>query len=1366
MNNLILFLLLLIGIQQSSYGNDGYVFNKLTTYQGLSHSTVYAITQDHKGFVWIGTREGLNRYDSYGIKTYYSDSENHGKLSSSLITSLLTAHDGTLYIGTAKGLDVYDYKRDLIRNIKFEKESLGNIRDMYESSDSLLYICSNKGLFVLNKQHEIKHLIKNSLILTIKEYKRNVFWLASRKGVFLVNQFGEIIKSYPYLKGNLKTFNNVSCIFKDSDGEIWIGTNRNGLYYYSPEKDAFEPIIPEHKNNPVEVNMVRAINEDDKGNLWIGTESGLFIYDKQKKHFSHYTQSFDKSPHALNDKSIYCIFKSSEDIMWLGTYFGGVNFVRPKEKGFFKLTPDGGEEALSGKAVSQITEDQSGNLWIGTEDGGISVFNQKSRKFSYFTHSVNKNSISCNNVHAIEDDGEGNIWIGTFLGGLNRFYVSTKEFSLYKHEEGRSSSISHNNVFSILRDSRGTLWVGTWSGVNVYNYEKDNFSSFKREYFSDKFIYDILEDHNGNLWFCTRHSGIIFYNVKKDKVTWYNRNSQVNYGLNSNEIICAYQDSQKRIWFGSLNGGLIHWDSTTHKFSAFTKKEGLANNNVYGILEDGRGNLWVSTNKGITVYNPETKDSFDYNVSDGLKDSQFNLKSFYKNKQGWMYFGTVNGLYYFHPDSLIQNNVAPGVHFTDLKLFNKSVEVDGENAILDSHIDETKKIVLAHEQNVVTFEFAATNFFSPGKNDFSYYLEGFENGWNKAGSKRTATYTNLSPGTYTFHVKAANNDGTWSGDRQVQLIVKPPLWLTNWAITCYILLVLIFIYLYRRYLNYRHQEKMAYQLEKVEKEKMKELNQHKLNFFTYISHEFKTPLTLIIASIEKFLNSGISALENNLDEFYLIKRNASRLHFLVDQLMEFRKIESDHATLNFRQGNVILFLQDTFSAFIPLYAKKNISYNFQADKDEYNAYFDADKVEKIVTNLLSNAIKNTKEFGEISMRVDVVLKKDSDKRLLKIRLADNGVGLPEGEAEKIFMPFYQGKHEKVKSSGSGIGLALVHSLTKYLNGSINIESSTKKGTVIDINLPLYENYGSGVSDLKVIDGNKSLIINQDLFDEEEEGDFHIDEREEEKRFELMIVEDNKELLKFLVNYFSDFYKIIYAENGKIALDEIKKRIPDAIISDVVMPEMDGVALCKELKSNISTSHIPFILLTAKSTTENKLEGLDVGADAYLPKPFNLKELALMIKNALDSRNNLKRHFLKFGSIENYDKPVNNKDHDFLNRLLEIVNDNLEDPEFNIAAFTKEAGVSRTLLHLKLKQLVNLSASEFVRTIRLQKATRLLKEGCTVAEIAFMVGFKDPNYFSRSFKEKYGMPPSEYRETACQSNSEEKNLSRISSRFTS
>lgn len=1324
---------------------DDINFYKITTSQGLSHNTVYSIVQDKKGFMWFGTREGLNRFDSDNIITYYANPDDSLSLASNHITALEISPDGSLYVGTSNGLNIYNDKRSIFERINFEGSNIGYVNKIFTNRQKAIFICTNQGLFVQrNSDPALKILIPNINILDLVEIKKGIYWASSLSHIYIINDNGEIINRYNSMAINAQDSidlrQNISCLFKDSFGNVWVGTKRKGLFKYDEKNERFNPVFKDHQYNSLEVNVVRAISEDQHNNLWVGTESGLFIYDRKKENFKRFSQSFDKSLKTLNDKAIYSIYRSGEGIMWLGTYFGGVNMVSTGDKGFYSLKADGGINALSGKAISHIIEDKQEKIWIASEDGGVNIWDRSKNTFQYLRNKPNKNSLSVDNVHALYEDDDGKIWIGTFLGGLNKYDPTTGEFKVYNNSN--ISAFTNNMVYAIHRDSQKTLWIGTQAGLNIFDPVRQNYIPFMPEVFNGKFIYEIYEDRAGGLWICVMNSNSLYYfNPVKDELKEY-KYSTLNLPPNNLGVVSALEDSKGRMWFGTINQGLVSLDTSTNIFESYTINEGLPNNFVYGILEDNKENLWLSTNKGISKFDTKEISFSNFDISHGLANNQSNFKSAFKAKDGWMFFGTINGLTYFHPDSLALNDIAPEIYFTDFKLFNNSVPIS-DNSILTTHIDQIKSITLKHEENVITFEFSAINYFSLGINKYAYYLEGFESDWNYVGDKKSATYTNLSPGNYTFKVKAANNDGLWSEDaREIKIVILPPFWMTNWAMAGYVLLVVGLILLYRTFLNYRNREKMAIQIERMEREKITEINKHKINFFTYISHEFKTPLTLIIASIDKFLMDSSINQDNNRG-YNLIKRNAKRLHFLIDQLMEFRKIEADHAKINYSKGDIILFLKDTFNAFTPLFTKKKMEFHFISNIKSYSTYFDSDKLEKIITNLISNAVKYTSAEGLIKMEINIFPDTAGDDNI-EIWINDTGHGIDTKEIEKVFSGFYQTNFGKSVPAGTGIGLALVKSLVQFLKGRIEINSSLYNGTSIRIMLPLKNE----LKDQQVchIDGNKTIDIEHEFSVESGKSANQELNSGSNHEYKLLIVEDNKEINKFLADHFCGSYKIIQAANGKDALEKLEKDMPDVIVSDIMMPEMDGITLCQHIKSNIHTSHIPVVLLTAKAKIESRIEGLDVGADYYMPKPFNQRELELIIKNLLESRNRLKNHFLKFGSIKDVDVTLNNRDQDFLLNLTSIVEEHLEDSDFNITTFVKEAGVSRTLLHLKLKKLVNLSASEFIKNIRLNHAIELLKKSdLSVSEIAYKVGFSDPNYFSRSFKEKYKVNPTRYRE---------------------
>lgn len=1342
------YILLLIGFSASSQPQD-LVFRKITTDKGLSHNTVYSIAQDQQGFMWFGTREGLNRFDSDQNITFYHTGDSTD-ISSNQITSLSVDFFDNLYVGTYVGLDRYNRDKSTFSQVLFDGNALGTVFKTIMGSDSSLYIGSNNGLFVQkNGDAKLIKLIDAVSIIDILEYKKGIFLVTSLQHIWLINSYGEIIKEFNAVDNDGVAIDlafNINCTLRDNFGRLWMGTRRNGFFLYDESSERFSPVISKYTSNPLETNVIRALAEDGHGNIWVGTESGLFIYNPDSKTFKHYTQSFDGKANSLSDKAIYSIYRGQNNIMWLGTYFGGVNYVLPRENGFRMIRADGGKKGLSGKAVSNITEDKDGNLWIGTEDGGVTIWDMKTNSFQYLQNKPQSNSLNVDNVHVLYRDPKDNMWIGTFLGGSNRYNWKTHHFDVVPAQVPSGPSLLNNMVYAIEGDQENNIWIGTQAGLSIYDPTKDLIKPYLPNVFWNKFIYDIKEDNKGKgYWICVNNSDTLFY-LANDKTTvkkyepW---KDQTNLG-EVHGVIWAYEDSQSKMWFGTINGGLLTYDEKSDTFKSYTVADGLPNNYVYAILEDNHQNLWMSTNKGLSRFNKKDEQFKNYNISHGLPNNQFNFKSAYKDKNGVMYFGTINGLCYFHPDSLEINNHESKVYFSDLKLFNKSVPIKA-NGLLSSVINTTKEIVLDYSQNEITIEYAAINYFSAGENSYSYMLEGFDKDWNYVGNEKTATYTNLSPGEYVFKVRAANNDGLWSNEgKQIVLIVKPPFWMTGWAFALYLFALGGVFAIYRAFQNKRNQERMSVQIERLEKEKIREVNEHKINFFTYISHEFKTPLTLIIASIDKFLNESPENSAHG-EDYKRIKRNAKRLHFLIEQLMEFRKIDSDHAKIDYSQGDIILFLEDTFNAFTPLFLAKGIQPKFTTNKKSFFAYFDSDKFEKIVTNLLSNAVKHTSEDGSIEMEIDVSDNSDKKNNYVEIILSDTGSGIDPAALDKIFYPFYYTKNSKSLTYSTGIGLALVKSLIELLNGTIKVESNLHRGTFITVKIPLVHKPSD--TNIKHVYGNKNVDLDR-------EGDINISSIDDPEivtgsgpnKHEILVVEDSPEILNLLVEHFSQTYRVVSAPNGKEALEKINNNVPDVIISDIMMPEIDGLELCKEVKENISTSHVPVVLLTAKTTADSRLEGLDVGADIYINKPFNLLELDVRIRNLLDSRDKLRKHFLKFANVSNMEIPISNRDQDLLQKLTSIVESHLEDSDFNISTFTHEAGVSRTLLHLKLKKLVNLSASEFVRTIRLQKAAHMLKvSDLTISEIAYKVGYADPNYFTRSFREKYNTSPSDYKQ---------------------
>lgn len=1307
-------------------------FSSLTSQQGLSHSTVYSIAQDNKGFIWIGTREGLNRFDSRTIKNYYVNDTNNKNNSNEI--RALVPYKKNLYIGTGSGMYMYDEVLDSIVTLH-ANEKTGSVNHILVTGNEL-FICADNGFYRIISGNTVKKINNIPLLQAAIGYEKGSFLVASINSLMLINFAGKTLKTFTAKE--LTELSNPSFviyeIYKDSDDLIWIGTAR-GVFTYKKETGQFQKINLAYSS--IEVNTVRTITEGSKNKIWIGTEAGLFIYDKQTFKSNFYTQSFNRNESALTDKSIYSSFTGKDGVVWIGTYFGGVNYASSIEKGFYKILPSDKKNGLSGKAVSQIIQDDNGTLWIGTEDGGITLYNRKQNTFDYIKHQEGvNNSISINNIHAIHDDKAGNIWIGTFMGGLNKYNSRTKKFTVYRNDFSNKTSLSNNLVYAVYKDSKKTLWAGTQSGLNIYNYKKDNFSQFRPEVFKGLFIYDIIEDQNSDLWFCTRNTGIFQFIRKSNSIVHYSTNSIGNKKISSDNIISVYRDSENNLWFGTFNGGLLKYNGLKRVFSAMTMDNGLPNNTVYGILEDADKMIWISTNKGLSKINPHNNTVINYNNMRGLPSNQFNPKSFFKDKDGYLYFGSINGLCYFNERSVTEQALSP-IHFTSFKLFNKEIK-PGPNSILEKQIDEVSEIPLTYKDNVITIDFVALNYTS-GHSNYAYYLEGFERSWNYAGSKRSVTYTNLSPGKYTFHVKNSTEENSISNyGRQLLISVSSPFYLTKWAYFFYLIIFLLSVYAYSYFIKLFHKQKLAVQLERLEKEKMREINDHRLNFFVFISHEFKTPLTLILASIDKMAND-FSDLLKKTPELAFVKNNATRLYGLIEQLMEFRKIDSDYTKVGLQKLYLKNYLTEIFNAFIPLYEKKHLNHVHQLNLADHGYFFDADKVDKIILNVLSNAVKNTPKNGLISVSVEMANDlKDSNRKNLIFKFSDNGRGMDAGQLAKVYQLFY-----KSEESGSGIGMALVKSLVDLLNGKITIESEVNKGTEVTVILPVYLKLST---ELKKYSSTKILRkegLPQALFTDDLRFKKEAFKLNPETIYTILIAEDNKELLHFLARHLSNKYKVITATSGSSALTKIRKSLPDLIVSDVNMPKMDGIELCKFIKSNSKINHIPVILLSENANEDSRVDGLNVGADAYLCKPFHLKELELILNNIINSRMMIREQFEAKNGTDKL--PRNNKNEDFLNKLTVFVEGNYANPNLSIQEIAGAVGMGRSLLHIKLKKLLNQSATEFLNDYRINKAKFLLENDLPVFEVAYFTGFSDPNYFSRVFKKHLNTSPKLFKE---------------------
>jgi signal transduction histidine kinase/ligand-binding sensor domain-containing protein/DNA-binding response OmpR family regulator len=1364
---------------------DNIKFEQLS--EGLSEKSVTCILQDHKGFMWFGTRNGLNRYDGVEFKIYefvYGDSTT---LSGNFINSLVEDSLGNLWVGTLDaGLNLYDRHKDTF--IRYQPKAGDHdalsdnwISDLYRDSKNNLWIGTEKeGLDLLEPgSKKFKHFKKDPLnnlslsnnhIRVIFEDARLNLWVGTYGGGLDLydrkqNKFVHH-RHDPNDEGTISSDYLYSHL-KDSEGNSWVGT-REGLNLIVENENgySFKRYKPNIKDPTGLIhNIVLSIAEDNLGRLWIGMENGaLTIYDKKTETFSNFWPN-PLDPTSIGSNSIWCVYKDKMGTMWIGARNRGINkWDQYQTKFVHHILPPSGNHKLANNDVLCFVEDEKGNLWIGTDGGGLNYFDRKTNTYTHFVHDPkDPKSLSSNSVISLELDSHGDLWIGTWEGGLNRFDKKTGSFRHYYHDPENPKSLGSNYVFSIFEDSSGKLWVGAfYEGLDLYDRESDSFIHYKRDVSNPKAIghnrvFTMFEDSKKNIWIGSEGGGLIHMQLDKNGepvFTSYRYNPDDSLSLSSNLINAIYEDNRHNLWIGTW-AGLNRFDYHTRTFRAFRKEDGLADNVVYGIIEDHEGNLWVSTNQGISKFDPLNLKVENYNTADGLQAQEFIRGSFLKSKSGEFFFGGVNGFNSFFPKEVLSNPNIPPVYVTNFWIYNDLMKPGVANSPLTSNITETEEIILPYTQNEFSFEFAALNYSQAFKNRYSYYLEGYDKTWHDAGTQRKASYAKVPPGTYRFMVKGANNDGVWNEKGTVlRIIVNPPWWKTWWAYMAYAITAIAIFLWYRQNLINRERLRNDLKLEHLELTKMQEMDRLKSYFFTNISHEFRTPLTLILSPIR---DMAAGTFKGDVKKQYqMVIRNGERLLRLINQLLDLSKLGAGSMKLKTSNLDIVGFLRPIVAAFDSFALRSHIKFSFEHPLEPVFVYLDPDKFEKIITNLLSNAFKFTRE-GEIKLTVRV-FSDPQDKLMLgetlhgkvEIAVTDSGTGIPQEYLSSIFDHFYQVAYHS-NAEGSGIGLSLTKELVELHKGTIHVESIEGKGSVFKVLLLQGRDH---LKDTEIDESDGPIALaNRTIagFDQmapanvaASAADNASDIREQLPR--ILIVEDNTDMRTYIKQSLQENYHIIEASDGIEGLKKGMENIPDLIVSDVMMPGIDGITLCKNLKQNIYTSHIPVILLTAKADLESRIEGLETGADEYLSKPFNSYELQVRTRNLIRSREILRERFTKSQKLvlEPKEISITSLDEKFLKNVLQIIEKNMGVSEFRVESLGKELEMDPMAVYRKLKALTGQTAVEFIRTIRLKRAAQLLKQQkLTVAEVTYNVGFNDLQYFRTCFKKQFGVSPSEY-----------------------
>lgn len=1313
-------------------------FKNISVEDGLSQSTVFCILQDREGFMWFGTRGGgLNKYDGYDFTVFKNDPSDSTSLSNNEVISLFEDADGQLWVGTRKGgLNKFDKATETFQQF-VHSDNRGSIAGntvnaIFQDSQKRLWFGTSSGIELFAEGvflHNQIPNIGNKNITSIDEDSEGNLYISDKTGLYIWNRSSNLTKYYQNndVASDAVRSNYSVPVVVDKDNRVWLGSS-NGLKVLNEENEieSFESFYNISFGPKSET---REIHEDADGNIWVGTIQGLYKFDYNRKTLDFFKKD-ENSNESLGHNSIYSIYQDRSGSVWVGTWGGGVSMLSDKLWKFDHYKHFGyNDKSLSNNVVSSFEEDYRG-LWIGTEVGGLNFKpKNKSDFIIYRANERNSKALSSDHVKTLFHDSRGRLWVGTFGKGLNLFNKNTGAFQHFLDDE---------KIFTLAEGPNGNLWVGTLNGLYRFNYDKNQIKYFTNipndeTSLSHSFVDVLYLARNNVLWVGTKEAGLMRYNPSTENFERFKNIPNDSTSLSSNYIISLSEDSEGKLLIGTNNGLNIYNPAQNNFINV--KIEGLPDLNINGVLSDDSNNYWISTNKGISKYSP-LEGIINYDLKDGLQSNEFNRSSYFKGNGGKFYFGGINGFNVFHPDSILMNTNIPPIVITDFKISNMSARAGAENSPLTKAISETEEIVLDYNESDFSFDFVALNYISPEKNKYAYRLLGYNNKWIYSGTNRTATYTNIPSGEYVFEVKGANNDNKWNETGvSIKIRIKPPIWKTPLAYIIYTITLLLLLALFRRITAKGIEQKNIIKNERQEKERIEELNQLKLRFFTNISHEFRTPLTLISGPLSK-----ISTYQtDNEEQKYLLRivqNNVKRLLLLVNELMDFRKAENEKYNLRVSNTNLVGFLEHIIDCFSENALENSIviSFNNSIDANE-EIWFDQGILDKVIFNLLSNAIKHTPKDKAIS----VSLEKQGAEALITIK--DSGIGIAQEDLEKIFDRFYQiEKDGQASSYGTGIGLAFVKRLIQVHRGRISVESEVGKGTSFLISIPIEK---EAYSENELVDSKKHDVLKATQHPVVLSTPTVPLENEGKGRSKLLIVEDNDELRGFLTSHFNQ-YKLLVAANGKEGLELAKKEIPDIIISDIMMPEMDGLEMCTKLRSYFATSHIPIVLLTAKSEMSQKIEGLDMGADAYIEKPFDIGFLDATISSILKQRRAIRQKFSNEPDIDLDSLALNVHETKFVEKVNSYITQNISNPDLSVEMLALELGLSRSQLFRKIRSVFETTPSEIIRIERLKYSKKVLLElNFNINEVADHVGFKSTPYFITSFKKYYGITPKEY-----------------------
>ncbi|MFB6343702.1 two-component regulator propeller domain-containing protein [Saccharicrinis sp. FJH62] len=1320
---------------------SAFTVQKLGTEDGLSSNNIISIDQDKEGFIWIATKNGLNRFDANSFKVFKASENDTNTISSNVLNCVYAdPNEDVIWIATEKsGVDIYNYKTHQFKHYKHDYsntqdgliadgvthitgDSKGNIwLATYQAG--LDYFDKKNGSFTHYNQSNIKGL-GSDYNWYVMPYNDNTIYVGHvAEGLSIIDLSSKSAVNFRHDPTDPSSLpdNTVTCLFKDSKDRMWIGT-RNGLSLFDP--DTYKMINFKNKPedpNSLSYNFIKGIVETKEHKLWIGTEGGGItimdlndlpkIFDPKKVSFTRI--GYSDTNEGLSWTSVQSIIKDSFGNIWAGGYAGGLNFIPARENFFHQITYlpyINNINSLADKSVSDLYADGSNNILIANGNGGIGLFNKGSKLNLKST--VSKEDLS---VSTVLKDSDNHIWTGTYDGKIYRYHINTGVF------ERIDCFYNPSNipVYRLFEDSRKNLWICTDAGLFVYNIttkECHNYTS-ENSGLGDNIIRTINEDRNHNLWVGTLIGGLYVLNEELEQL--------YNYG-EFFDFYCVndiYKDSENRMWVASQNDLFLFKDLNVDSVKRFGIETGLPENDIRAIMQGTTANdIWLSTTNGISYFNLKSVEIQNFTTKDNIIKGDYMIGAATKTMDGTIYFGSQNGITWFNEFYKPFTDPLPQIHITGLSI-NLNPK-NNLNQLVDVPVSD--KLKLKYDQNTLQIDFNILDYSLAKQIEYMYQMKGLDEGWYFIDGNQV-TFRNLKPGDYTFNLKSRLHNKTWNTNvTAFPVIIEPPLWFSWWAKILYFFITVTIVYLIVSFFRRKIAIENALQNEKEKHLREQQLNEEKIRFFTNITHELRTPMTLILGPLEDLVadRSVPPALAKKINS---IHRVATRLLQLINQILEFRKAEKNSRKLRVVKGNFSKYVYECGSKYQELHHNNKIDFRISLSDQNMEMFYDPEVITIILDNLLANAFKYTQR-GFIVLSLNSIL--ENNVEYTEISVSDTGFGISEHDLPFIFDRYYQAKNTSYPVSGTGIGLALVKSLVDLHEGEIYVESKPEKGSTFKVRLVTHNSYPDAVHI--------------------EEPEPQPEETEEEtdnfSREMILVVDDNLEIIEYISESLSDLYQVITAENGKKGYELAGEKVPDIIISDIMMPVMDGVDMCKKIKTDIRTSHIPVILLTAKGSLQDKSEGYDAGADSYLTKPFSGNLLKSRIKNILDNRKRISESYTSIFKDKQqlFNESANQIDKEFLVELNTIIEENLEDDSMNISHIADKINMSHSTLYRKIKALTDLTAAEYIRKIRLKRAEGLLLENkYTINEVMYKSGFNSPGYFRQCFKDEFGISPGDY-----------------------